>query len=450
VADLNGDGTGDVIIGAGRTEFHPCDSAVIAINGVNGEMLWHVAAVDHVYTSAALRDLTGDNVQDIIMGGRSAELMALDGRTGEVLWRFDKKSDGIKWFNFYNAQFVRDLDDDGIEDIIVSNGGNVMAEPYDTKLRYPGNLVVLSSKTGNMLARAPMPDGKETYMSVVVAPMPGSDDYMVVFGSGGETIGGNLYASTLSQVLTGNLSNAVVLDSSPKKGYIGPPLLIDMNNDGSLDIIANAVEGKMIAFDGVTKKRIWTVSVADSEAYSSIAPGYFTGNDDTPDFFVSYAIGQWPDLGWSRQFMINGATGKVAYEDSLGSYQTSSPVVIDLNNDGIDEAILNVNVVTYDFLNTSSFHNILAVMDFKEGQVVQLWDGFPGSNLASTPWIGDLDNDGMLDVVYCHGTSTKKTYSFDGLQAHRIDTGIPISGTSIRWGAYMGSRYNGVFDRIRR
>ena len=71
--------------------------------------------------------------------------------------------------------------------------------------------------------------------------------------------------------------------------------------------------------------------------------------------------------------MVNGATGKVAYLDSLGSYQTSTPVVIDLNADGIDEAILNVNVVSYDIFDVASFHNILVVMDFKENQVVQLW-----------------------------------------------------------------------------
>jgi len=44
--------------------------------------------------------LNGDNVEDIFMGGRSAELMAINGKTGKVLWRFNKKQGGIKWFNF--------------------------------------------------------------------------------------------------------------------------------------------------------------------------------------------------------------------------------------------------------------------------------------------------------------------------------------------------------------
>jgi len=33
VTDLNGDGIGDIIIGAGREEFKKCDSAIIALDG---------------------------------------------------------------------------------------------------------------------------------------------------------------------------------------------------------------------------------------------------------------------------------------------------------------------------------------------------------------------------------------------------------------------------------
>jgi len=444
VTDLNGDGIGDIIIGAGRVEFHACDSAVIALNGLNGEMLWHVSAADHIYTSAALHDLNNDGTQDLVIGGRSAELMAINGRSGEVIWKFNKKSDGIDWYNFYNAQFISDQDGDGMGDILISNGGNVLAAPFETKIRYPGNLALLSGRNGKLLARAPMPDGKETYMSLVALPVDDGRDYKVVFGSGGETIGGNLFVTNLATILTGDLSTATVLDSSADKGYIGPPLLIDINHDSVHDIIANAVEGKLMAFDGNTNRPIWSVKVPDTESYSSIAPGYFTGDDDVPDFFVSYAVGQWPDLGWSRQLMVNGATGEVAYMDSLGSYQTSTPVVIDLNADGVDEAIINVNVVSYDVFNVASFHNILAIIDFRENQVAQLWDGHPGSNISSTPWIGDVDNNGMLDIIYCHGTNTKKTYSFEGLQVNRIDTEILLRA-GVRWGAYMGTSYDGIY-----
>ena len=137
--------------------------------------------------------------------------------------------------------------------------------------------------------------------------------------------------------------------------------------------------------------------------------------------------------------------GKVAFSDSLGSYQTSTPVTIDFEGDGQDEAILNVNIQVFDAANIGSFQNILTPVSFKDNEVLQLSEATPGSNISSTPWIGDIDNDGLLDVIYCHGTNIRKTYSFTGLQVHRLATGIPIKG-KIRWGAYMGNRYDGIFE----
>ena len=445
VVDLNEDGVGDIVFGVGRTEFHTCDSAVIALDGVNGKMLWKVPSIDQIFGSASLMDITGDHVPEIFIGGRSAEFMAINGKTGAVIWKFDKSQEGIRWFNFYNPQFISDQDGDGTKDILISNGGNVMILPKVKEGRYPGNLVVLSGKTGKLLARASMPDGKETYMSVAALPTSDGKDYKVIFGSGGETIGGHLYATTLSEIMKGDLSKARKLDQSPDKGYIAPPVWIDINNDGIHDVIANAVEGKLLAFDGKNYKKIWSVKMPNTEAYSSIAPGYFTGNDKVPDFFVTYAVGEWPDLGWSQQFMVNGATGKIAYTDSLGNYQTSTPVVIDLDNDGHDEAILNLNVLVFDALENKSMHNMNVIIDFKTNELIQPWEGYPGSNLAATPWIGDMDSDGLLDIVYCHGTNIKKTYSFDGIRITRVATDIPIK-SEIKWGSYMGSNYNGIYD----
>ncbi|MEQ8807866.1 MAG: hypothetical protein RIE59_02260, partial [Imperialibacter sp.] len=136
VADLNGDGIKDIILGAGREEFKACDSAVFALDGRTGDMLWNVSAIDQVFGSASLKDITGDGVMDIFINGRSAELQAVNGKTGEVIWHFNdpdlaKERKQKQWFNFYNPQFVPDQNGDGVEDILISNGGDVMAEPYD-------------------------------------------------------------------------------------------------------------------------------------------------------------------------------------------------------------------------------------------------------------------------------------------------------------------------------
>lgn len=445
ITDLNKDGVGDVIIGAGREEFHACDSAVIALDGKTGQLLWNIAAKDQIFGSAALKDITNDGIKDAFIGGRSAELIAINGATGQEIWRFkaDQHTD-TKWFNFYNPQFVSDQDGDGYEDILVANGGDVMVAPYDTN-RPPGYLVVISSKKGDLLAKAEMPDGKEIYMSATVSPAYGQKDWEIVFGTGGETVGGNLYLGYLSQVMREDLSEAILLHESEHKGYIGPAARIDLTKDGILDIVCNAVDGQLLAFNGKDQQVIWEVKIPSTEAYSSVALGQFT-EDDIPDVFMSYGQGTWPKLSWSLQTMVNGATGTIEFTDSMGLYQNTTPLVFDVDGNGIDEVIMSLNYHEFNELYQKFFYTTFIVIGFQTKEIVQFGGVHEGSNLSSTPWLGDLDQDGFLDIISCHGTNLRHTYTFDGMKINRLSTKIPIS-KSIKWGAYQGSNYDGVYKQ---
>jgi len=447
VADLNGDGTADVILGAGREEFQACDSAVMAFDGKSGELLWQVSARDQIFGSAAIRDLTGDGTADVVINGRSAELKAIDGTNGHVLWEFlpaktPKAATSRGWYNFYNPQFVPDQDGDGLDDLLVANGGDVMAEPYDPN-RPAGKLVVVSARTGQLLAAAPMPDGKEIYMSVAAVFSPVHQDVRIIFGTGGETIGGHLYVGSLAQVMAGDLSGAQQLAVSTGKGFIAPPAWVDLTADGEYDIVALAVDGRVLAFDGIDGTPLWERTLPDTEIYSSLAIGNFTG-DSIPDFFVSVAQGDWPKLEWNRQFMLDGQDGRIAYTDSLGFYQTSTAVVADFSGNGLDEVLLSVNFQEVNELYQKFFYNMLVVITFDTHEVVQIGQHFTGSNISSTPWIGDLDHNGFLDIIYCHSTNKRHTYTFDGMQVMRLATDIPLY-RPLRWGAYMGSKYDGVY-----
>lgn len=447
VADLNGDGVGDVILGAGREEFKACDSAVVALDGKTGALLWRVSAKDQIFGSAIFKDLDADGHPDVVIAGRIAEMVAISGFTGKVLWRFDP---GVErnhykkagWWNFYHPQWIPDQDKDGVEDLLASNGGDVTIEPYNPD-RPVGYLVVVSGRTGKMISRAPMPDGKETYMSITVCPTPDAKDQEILFGTGGETIGGNLYVGYLSEVMKGDLSQAKLLDTSRHRGYIGPAARADINGDAVTDIIVNFVNGKLMAFDGRTHQKIWQVKRPGTETYSSIAAGEF---NDTPglDFFVSFAMGSWPKLDWSTQFMADGKTGIIQFIDSLGFYQNSTAVAIDWDNDGKDEILFSVNFQEVRDYFQKFFYNMLVLIDFQTGEIVQVGDVFPGHNLSSTPWVGDLDNDGFIDILHCHGNNLRHTYTFDGIRVHRIATQVSLK-KPVKWGAYQGSKYNGVY-----
>lgn len=447
VADLNGDGTADILLGAGRDEFKACDSAMMALDGRTGKLLWKVSARDQIFGSATLRDVTGDGIADVFIGGRSAELKAIDGAKGKVLWEFlpGKSTDAPReagWYNFYNPQFIPDQNGDGIADLLVSNGGDVLVEPYDPK-RPAGSLMVISASDGKLISQAKMPDGKEIYMSIAVTEVRG--EHLIIFGTGGETVGGNLFVGKLSDVLKGDLSPAIKLANSPNKGFIAPPAWVDITGDQLPDVVALSVDGRMLAFDGSDLSPRWTATMPNTEAYSSLSIGQFT-TDTVPDFFVSVAAGTWPQLEWNRQFMVNGATGTIEYADSLGFYQTSTAAVADMNGDGRDEVLLSINYQVVDELYRKFFQNMLVVIDFNNPEPIPIGDPFKGNNISSSPWIGDLDGNGKLDILYAHGTNERHTYVFDGMQVHRLSTDIPIF-SRIRWGAYMGSNYDGVFEK---
>lgn len=453
LTDLTGDGVLDIVLGTGRQELLASDTAVIALDGATGQLLWHVAARDQIVGSATLFDVTGDGVDEVFIGGRRAELMAIDGTNGTLLWEFYAAGDSLDpgptagLYNFYNPQRIPDQDGDGHDDLLVANGGDYLAEPDDPN-RPVGRLMIVSSRSGQLLANAPVPDGKETYLSAVVADLNGSGTLDVIYGTGGEMMGGHLYRTSLAAVLEQDLSHSVVLDSGATKGFIAPPVLVDLTGDAVLDIVVNAVDGRMLAFDGASNARLWEVTITGAEAYTTPAVGYFTG-DETPDFFANYGKGVWPTLRDPIQFLVDGRSGTILREDTLGRFQYASPVVVDVNKDGYDDVLLSVNYVEERF-EVKVPYNRLVVFDFHRQQVFRLNEPQQGINVSSTPWVGDLDGDGWLDLVYCVAQVVDNNSDHPKqLTVHRLEKEI-YAPDRIEWGAYMGSGYDGVFQGVGR
>jgi outer membrane protein assembly factor BamB len=452
-ADLNQDGVLDIVMGAGKNEFQESDMGILAFDGRSGELLWKQKASDQVYGSATFYDITGDSVQDVFIGGRSPQLKAIDGKSGAVLWQYNHeqyKDDPVMRYaryNFNNSVLVPDQNKNGFDDLITINGGNAEAEAYSNVNRFPAILMLLDSKTGEVIAADTMPDGKESYMTPLCFSQPGGQELFIVFGTGGETIDGNLYLSTLSDLLSKNLSRAKIIASEKGHGFIAPVSLADITADSYLDIIGISHGSKAIAIDGRDHHILWTKTFPGTECSNSFAAGYFT-DDNVPDFFTFISKGQWPNSTGSIQVMLNGKDGTIAYMDSIGCTGFSSPVVYDLNNDEHDEAIISVNdfdcSVGYGSSSPRVMANKLIAIDFvaKSVNTIDQAQGF--KNIFSTPWIGDLDNDGYLDIIYCQYFHHSNILSFLGMRIRRIDTAVKMKN-KVTWGAYLGSGGDGIF-----
>jgi len=449
LADLNGDGVPDIVLGAGQNEWVAADTAVIALDGKTGKLLWTVAAPNQVVGSALFFDVTGDNIPDVFIGGRSAFMAGINGQTGEILWQYqpsEKANGALKYahYGFYTPQPIPDQTGDGIPDLLVANGGNPSAFPNSAEGRSPGVLMVMNSRTGQVLAAAAMPDGKETYSSPVVHDF-GTNNIEVIFGTGGETIGGNLYRVPLTGILEGDLSGSKVLWHAEEQGFIASPVLADITGDGVLDIITNNQGGIMFAFDGRSDSLLWQVAVKGTEASSSLAVGYFN-NDKIPDFFGHFAAGAWPENKGARQVAVDGRNGHVIKEFALGCTGFFSPLAWDFDNDGFDEVLMSVNDYNCTGIFVTDIEHYLALFDLQDGKVRPFVERKGVKNVSSTPWMGDMDHDGYLDVVYCVQANTSKIFEFTGMAVLRHESSYQISGTPA-WGGYMGSEGNGIFRK---
>jgi hypothetical protein len=451
LTDLNKDGILDIIMGAGGKEEVYSDTAIIALDGRNGTLIWKLPGHNQYVGSAQFKDVTGDEINDVFIGGRWAQLTAINGATGQALWTFfsgRKTPDAAYagWYNFTTPQFIPDKDGDGLDDLIIANGGNPLAPPNDLN-RPAGRILVISSKTGKILANVQVPDGKETYMSVVCSPVQKNSNINVLFGTGGETIGGHLYRTTLNDIMKGDISGAKVLATSYEKGFVASPVLVDVNSDHIHDIIVNAVDGRMMAISGANDSLLWQVYFPGTEAYTIPAVGYFN-KDDIPDLFANFAIGVFPALTKSVRFMVSGKTGKVEYTDTIRAFQYASPVAADLDNDGWDEVAVNTSEVK-----RKQFENVyfsyLQVLDFVHNKNYSIGDTLQATNLASTPWIDDMDGDHHLDIVYSAVNFNNVNFDLQrplGLWVATYKTGFPKK-KPVRWGAFMGSDYTGIVNK---
>ncbi|MFZ1717104.1 MAG: hypothetical protein WAT88_17500, partial [Saprospiraceae bacterium] len=89
--------------------------------------------------------------------------------------------------------------------------------------------------------------------------------------------------------------------------------------------------------------------------------------------------------------------------------------------------------------------NKLLAINFKNHEIqnIEQLKGF--KNIFSTPYLGDLDHDGYLDIVYSQFYSpTDDLLIFLGMRTKRVSTSIKMK-KPVKWGGYMGSNANGQY-----
>ncbi len=440
--DLNGDGVLDLVIGAG-IEDKGTPKGIFAFDGSDGSILWQRYARNQVYGSPLFQDINQDGIKDVFITGRDAQLYALDGTNGNLLWQFWSAQDGSArdsgWYNFYLPQWIPDQNQDGIQDLLLTNGGDATLGPT-VKNRPAGYLMALNGLDGSILQLDTMPDRKETYHSPLLVDFFQDGNLQILFGSGGETIGGTYYQISLSDFMAGGLSQVQVLLSDSMEGYIAVPSVADLNHNGIPDLIVPQLNATIIALEGSNGEELWRHEEPGTDMYVSPTIGQFTG-DDTPDIFTIASVGNWPFYQQTIKLLIDGATGQLVWSEAGYKYQLTSGIAIDWDEDGYDEILFSNNQDLGDTIR--QLVTQFSLYDFNDGTISPFDLQRNGAMIFSVPLVQDLDDNQSLDLLFATHDNTRDWYRPDGFTLHRMELGF--FRDQIAWAGYQGTDGNGIY-----
>ena len=107
VADLDGDGSPEIVVASGRVHAF----------GIDGQEKWKSAKYGSIARGVAIADADGDGKPDLLFGASDRKFRALDGQTGKEIWTFDATFKGHVWEMIDSGPVVADFDGDRTLDV---------------------------------------------------------------------------------------------------------------------------------------------------------------------------------------------------------------------------------------------------------------------------------------------------------------------------------------------
>lgn len=113
IGDLNNDGHLEVVFVSYNT---------LGVLSHTGALLWSATTGGNMFRGAALSDVDGDRILEVVFGSEDGILRALKGSNGQVLWTCDLEAHYGNVFEIDHAPVIADLNNDGRLEVFVIGG----------------------------------------------------------------------------------------------------------------------------------------------------------------------------------------------------------------------------------------------------------------------------------------------------------------------------------------
>lgn len=303
------------------------DNCVFYCYDKNGNKVWEFDLSEHYQSETgdiegcpSLFNINNDEILDVVFTVESFGLLALDGKSGVLLWDFISPS----YSGYLNSQAIFDLNDDGVKDVIFG------AENHPTS-GYGDRVVALNGSNGSLLWEYPVQSG--IHASCLVLKRNNNIEILVTecysvisfLDKKGKPL--KFAEQTMrSGGISGLFSSPVVSDNELL--IIGTSWWGDKDGIWMIDI-----DDKNLSDNGSYKEYI-------EDAKSFVQTGLVSSSAFIADIFKSHKGNEIGICTENGELILFNRSGKLIHRVFLPDGVEASPLVKDIDNDGELELLI--------------------------------------------------------------------------------------------------------------